>query len=89
MVEIARALKQRLGPAAKKVSTRALPNFLIRLMARRNPALRGIVPLLGVRLDATGAKAKRLLGWTPRSPEQAIVASAESLIRLGLVNARG
>jgi dihydroflavonol-4-reductase len=85
MVEIARVLKRRLGPAAKKVSTRVLPNFLIRLMARRNPALRGIVPLLGVRLDATGEKARRMLGWTPRSPEEAIVASAESLLRLGLV----
>ena len=51
--------------------------------------MKGIVPLLDVRLDASGAKAERMLGWTPRSPEEAILASAESLIRLGLVESGG
>ena len=32
-------------------------------------------------------KARRLLGWTPRTSEEAIVASAESLIRLKLLEA--
>jgi dihydroflavonol-4-reductase len=85
MAEIAKILKQRMGPVAHKVSTRTLPDIFIRLMALGNPALRGILPLLGVRLDATGEKARRLLGWRPRSREDAIVAAAESLIRLGLV----
>jgi dihydroflavonol-4-reductase len=31
------------------------------------------------------AKAREVLGWTPRSKEDAVVATAESLIRLGLV----
>jgi dihydroflavonol-4-reductase len=37
-------------------------------------------------MNASGDKAKRLLGWAPRSREDAIVATAESLIKLGLVN---
>ncbi|WP_062117812.1 NAD-dependent epimerase/dehydratase family protein [Aureimonas sp. AU40] len=37
------------------------------------------------RRDASGAKARRVLGWSPRSAREAIVASAESLLRLGLV----
>jgi len=85
MVEIARLLKARLGPVAGKVSTRELPNMLVKTIALTNPAMKGIVPLLGVRLDASGEKAKQLLGWNPRSPEKAILASAESLVRLGMV----
>ena len=86
MVEIARLLNQRLGKGAKKVSTRVLPNWFIRVVALFNPAMKGIVPHLGVNMNASGDKAKRLLGWAPRSREDAIVATAESLIRLGLVN---
>lgn len=85
LVEIAKLLKDRLGPVAAKVSTRELPNVLVRTIALTNPAMKGLVPLLGVRLDASGDKAKRLLGWAPRSPEEAILASAESLVRLGLI----
>jgi dihydroflavonol-4-reductase len=85
MVEIARLLKDRLGPVAARVSTRELPSLLIRAIALTNPAMKGIVPLLGVRLDASGEKAKQVLGWNPRSPEEAILASAESLVRLGMV----
>lgn len=64
---------------------RLLPNWLVRLAALKNPAMKGMVPLLGVNLNATSEKAKRLLGWAPRSREEAIVAAAESLIRLGLL----
>lgn len=88
MVEVARVLRQRMGHAADKVPTRVLPNWLMRLAARRNPALKGIVPMLGYNMNASGEKAQRLLGWQPRSPEEAIVATAESLVRLGLVEGR-
>lgn len=87
LVDIARVLKERMGPAGAKVSTKALPNLLIRTMALTNPAMKGLVPLLGARLDASGEKAQRLLGWAPRSREDAILASAESLLRLGLIKA--
>jgi dihydroflavonol-4-reductase len=86
MVEIARLLKQRLGKNASNVSTRVLPNWFMRVVALFNPAMKAIVPHLGVNMNASGDKAKRLLGWAPRSREEAIVATAESLIRLGLVN---
>ena len=35
--------------------------------------------------NGTNAKAVRVLGWSPRSREDACVASAESLIALGLL----
>jgi len=83
--DIATVLKHRMGPAAKRVPTRELPNFLVRIAALRDPSVKLIVPELGKRKNATHAKATRLLGWTPRSNEEAIVATAESLVRLGLL----
>jgi nucleoside-diphosphate-sugar epimerase len=83
--EIAMALKARLGERARKVPTRELPSFLIRLAAMRDPALRAITPELGKKKNATGDKARRLLGWSPRAREEAVVATAESLERLGML----
>ncbi|WP_029922013.1 SDR family oxidoreductase [Nevskia soli] len=88
MVEIAEVLQRRMGLAADKVSTRVIPNWVVRLAALRDPAVKSILPILGLKLDATNEKARRLLGWTPRSREDAIVATAESLVRLGLVGSR-
>jgi nucleoside-diphosphate-sugar epimerase len=85
MLDIAHVLKSRMGASAKKVPTRELPNWLVRLAALRDPAIKQILPELGKRRNATHEKAARLLGWSPRSNEDAIVATAESLIRLGLL----
>ncbi|HEY0182720.1 MAG TPA: aldehyde reductase [Rhodopila sp.] len=86
MIEVARVLRQRMGAAAAKVPTRVLPNWLIRLGALKDPVMRGAVPLLGINMNATSEKAIRLLDWTPRPREEAIVATAESLVRLGLLH---
>ena len=51
----------------------------------RDPAVQQILPELGKARDATNAKAVRVLGWKPRSNEDTILATAEGLIRLGLV----
>jgi hypothetical protein len=51
----------------------------------RSPMARSIVHELGRVKNAGNEKAKRVLGWTPRSNEEAIVATAESFVRLGLV----
>jgi dihydroflavonol-4-reductase len=83
--DVSHILRRRLGPAARKVSTRTLPNWLVRFGALFNPKARQVVPLLGLNLNATSAKAQRLLGWSPRSAEEAIVATAESLIQLKLL----
>jgi dihydroflavonol-4-reductase len=68
------------------VPTWQLPNWLVRIAALRDPAVRQIIPELGKIKNATNEKAKRVLGWAPRSREEAIVATAESLVRLGLLN---
>jgi nucleoside-diphosphate-sugar epimerase len=85
MLDIAKVLKSRMGAAAKKVPTRVLPNWLVRIAAMRDPAVKQILPELGKTRNATNEKAKRMLGWMPRSNEESIVAAAESLVRLGLL----
>ena len=37
--------------------------------------------------NGTNEKSKRLLNWTPRSNEDAITTTAESLVRLNLLKA--
>ena len=46
-----------------------------------------VVPMLGKVRHSTSAKARSVLGWQPRSNNEAILATAGSLIRLGLVKA--
>jgi hypothetical protein len=46
------------------------------------------LPELGKLKNSSNAKAKRVLGWVPRSNEESILAAAESLVRLSLATAR-
>ncbi len=84
-LDIAKVLKSRMGATAKRVPTRELPNWMVRLASLRDPAVKQILPELGKKKNATNEKARRVLGWTPRSNEEAIVATAESLVQLGLL----
>jgi nucleoside-diphosphate-sugar epimerase len=83
--EMALALKSRLGDAARKVPTRELPSWLVKLVALGDGTVRQIVPDLDKYKNATADKARRMLGWSPRSNEDALAATAESLLRLGLL----
>jgi nucleoside-diphosphate-sugar epimerase len=83
--EMAQALKSRLGNAARKVPTRELPSWLVKLVALFDPTVRQILPDLDKYKSATGDKARRMLGWSPRSNADALVATAESLLRLELL----
>lgn len=86
MLKVARTLRDQLGDAAKKVSTQALSDDSVRAAAKANPMMLGMVKLLGVDMSVTAAKAITLLGWAPRTPEEAIIATARSFIELGLVD---
>ena len=85
VLEIARVLKSRMADAARKAPTRELPDWLVRLIAQFSPTMRQAVPELGKLKNGSNAKARRVLGWTPRSNEESIVATAGSLLRLGLI----
>ncbi|WP_180277938.1 aldehyde reductase [Clostridium sp. LS] len=84
--EEAEILQRYLGSTAKKVSTKALPDFVIKFMAIFKKDLRMPATFLGQNTACSNAKAKKLLGWQPRSAEEAIVATAKSMIELGLIH---
>jgi len=81
--QIAVLLKEKLGTKGKKVSTRRLPDWVVRVAALFSPTARNLVPQLGRYRNASNEKAKTLLGWHPGTNEEAILATAESLIRFG------
>ncbi|MFF7072043.1 SDR family oxidoreductase [Streptomyces pseudovenezuelae] len=83
VVEIARILHDRLGERAAKAPTRELPVWLARALGVVNPELRLLRHQLGRDLDATSAKAERLLGWRARPIEDTVQDTAESLLAHG------
>lgn len=85
MLDIANILRNKLGSEAAKVPQREIPNWLMRVTGVFNQQVKVVLPLLGMSKEASHDKATRLLGWQPRSNEVAVVATAESLLRLRLV----
>jgi nucleoside-diphosphate-sugar epimerase len=83
--EIALLLKERMGEAAARAPTKVMPDWMVRLASLFNPALAQVVSELGKIKRISNNKARQVLGWTPRSNGDAIVATAESLVRLGLL----
>jgi nucleoside-diphosphate-sugar epimerase len=79
--EVGRVLRDRLGA---RVTTRELPDLLVRLASRADPAVRAFVSDLGKVHRTNSEKARRVLGWQPRTSEESIIASANSLIELGV-----
>jgi nucleoside-diphosphate-sugar epimerase len=87
MSEVAQILRDRLGPRASKVPTRNVPNFVVRTMAKFDPALRSVAGDLGRRRTFSSEKAKTMLGWSPRPLDESVVETAESLLQVGAVAA--
>jgi len=85
MADIARLLRSQLGDRGKKAPVRVLPNWAVKLVAVFDRSLKQIVPDLGKVRPASNQKARTVLDWQPRSGDEAIVATAESLLALGIV----
>jgi nucleoside-diphosphate-sugar epimerase len=89
LIDIARAIRAELGPAARKVPSRELPNWAVRVAALFDPTVRQIVPELGrdVRVDNT--LTRRALGRSFVPATDAAAAIARSLgIEAGLTRPR-
>jgi dihydroflavonol-4-reductase len=83
--QIAKVLRDRLGMSAARVPRFEAPNWLVRLAAIGIPRLRDAVPQLGRIRGSSSRKASEMLGWQPRPNDEIIVATADSLLKLGLV----
>jgi len=89
LLQVAEILKGRMGRWADKVPTRELPNLLVRVAGIWNRGARQVRPELGRVKHVTSEKARSLLGWQPRTSEEAVTSTAESLIRFGLLGLVG
>lgn len=85
IIDVARVLRERMGQDARKVPTRVMPNWLVRVMARFMPPLRQLLGELGRTRSMSSAHAQQVLGWKPRPPEDTAVDCARSLIDRGIV----
>jgi dihydroflavonol-4-reductase len=85
LLDIATMLKKRMGEAARRAPTREMPDWVVRLLAHFVSDMKMLAPEVGKRKEISNEKARRVLGWTPRSSEESIVATAESLRDLGLL----
>jgi len=81
--QIAQLLKKEMPEISQNVSTKTLPDWLVRIAALFSEKAKAIAPMLGVNRNASNEKAKRILGWQPRTNEEAILAAAESLVKFG------
>src|ERR1700722_4623088 len=85
LLEVARILKKHMGTAARRVPTREMPDWIVRLMAHFVSDMKMIAPEVGKQKNISNEKARHILGWRPRSDQESIIATAESLQNLGLL----
>ena len=83
--EIADVLRSGLGPQARQVTTRDMPDWLVRVASLVNPRARAAVGELGSVRHQDASHAKAALGWATRPVELSILDCARSLIELGIV----
>ena len=85
LADVARVLREGVPEVAGKVPRRRLPRWLVRLSSLVDPVVRERLYELGKERPVSADKAKRLLGWAPRSNDDAIIDTARSLLAKGLV----
>ena len=85
MIDIARAIRASLGEAARKVPSRVLPDWAVRLAGIFDPTVRLAVPELGKELRVDTSVTRRTLGITFIPAPEAAAAMAKSLLDLELV----
>lgn len=83
--EIAGILHKEYSKRGYKIPTFQFPSFLIRLIALFDKRIRLVTNSLDWDYELSNEKAKRILKWTPRSKEEAILSMAESLIEQGFI----
>jgi dihydroflavonol-4-reductase len=81
--EIANVLKERLDDKAKKVPTRKLPDWVVRLVGLFDGEVHGQLFEFGKVRRPSSAKAEKDLGWSFRPWEDTLVDTATSLEAVG------
>lgn len=85
MADMAALLRAHLGDDARKVPTRRMPDFALKLLALFSRDIRQIAGEVGKRKVVSGQHAKDVLGWTTLPGDQTVIDTARSLIAQGIV----
>ena len=85
MKDVAAVLKAGLGDQARKVPSRTMPDWLMRVAAMFDPVVRQVVGELGNVRESPAVHAREKLGWVPRPVNETILDTARDMIRLGIV----
>jgi dihydroflavonol-4-reductase len=85
MIDIARAIRASLGEAARRVPSRVLPDWAVKLAGLFDPTARLAIPELGKALEVDTSLARRTLGIAFIPAREAAAAMAKSLVDLKLV----
>lgn len=84
--QIAQRLR-RLAPGfAKSIPRRTLPHWMVKLIALADADARGIVGQLGHDGSLSTAKARNLLGWSPRPVDATLADTVDGLRRFGFLD---
>ena len=86
MQDIALILRRAFAGRGYRIISWTLPDPVVRLAGRFMPGVWAIVPRLGAPpFDVSTEHITTVLGWQPRSVEEAVISMAESMVRLGLL----
>ena len=83
--DVADVLREAFPAYAKKLPKGTMPDFMLKIVAVFNPTLKQVIPELGRQRQISNEKARTILGWTPRTANEAIIDGAQSLIDAGVV----
>lgn len=85
MMDVANILREAFPDRADKLPKKTVPNVVIKAAAIFDPKLRMIASIVGKYAETSNEKAKSILNWHPRSAKTAIIATAQSMIDLAIV----
>jgi nucleoside-diphosphate-sugar epimerase len=80
--ELALLIRGHLGPSGKRISTKLIPDWVLRAAAPFSRSVRSNLGDMGTVRRGTAEKARKTLGWTPIPRDEAIVATVDSLYSL-------
>ena len=83
--DVATILQRHFGPKGYKIPTRALPGFVVRLVALFDPTVRSAVSELGRVQNFSNAQIRDVLQWQPHTLEEMVVTMGESMVEHGVV----
>ncbi|BDZ29874.1 aldehyde reductase [Lactiplantibacillus sp. WILCCON 0030] len=87
MLDVAAILRAHFPAFANQLPTKELPNIAVKVAAMTKPYLKMVAGLVGTYAETSNHKAVTELDWHPRSAATAIIATAQSMIDLGIVTA--